>query len=108
MQCTALQSEAKTTTIKLTFFGVTGAWWKCGASTSLATLSNPSIVALPMRVMGASLLAVRVRLRMGSAIASSQILWMKLTGSTGATVLKKTTAEKKDCQSGFSGLDLLG
>jgi hypothetical protein len=48
-----------------------------------------------MRVMGASLLAVRVRLRMGSAIASSQILWMKLTGSIGATVLKKTTAERR-------------
>jgi hypothetical protein len=97
MQCNALQEKAKPPqrTHKLTFFGVTGAWWKCGASTSLATLSNPSIVALPMRVMGASLLAVLVRLRMGSAMASSQILWMKLTGSIGAIVLKKTTARER-------------
>jgi hypothetical protein len=95
LHCTALQAKQRNhlnKLIQLTFFGVTGAWWKCGASTSLATLSSPSIVALPIRVMGASLLAVRVRLRMGSAMASSQILWMKLTGSTGAIVLKKTTA----------------
>jgi hypothetical protein len=79
----------------LTLFGVTGAWWKCGASTSFATLSRPSIVAFPIKVIGARRFAVLVLLCMGFAMASSQIFCTKLTGSTGATVLKKTTAVER-------------
>jgi hypothetical protein len=79
----------------LTFFGVIGAWWKCGASTFFATSSNPSIVAFPIRVIGASRFAVLVLLCIGFAMASSQIFCTKLTGSTGATVLKKTTAAER-------------
>lgn len=74
-----------------TFFFWIGSWWKCGASTSVATFAKPSTDARPIRVMGDSRLVKRVRLRALPLAASSQMLFTNATGSIGSTVLKKTT-----------------
>ena len=56
-----------------TFLEVTPSAWKCGARTALVTLSKPLSVALPIMLIGVSLLVLRVFLVFGSCSASLQM-----------------------------------
>lgn len=75
-----------------TFLGVTPTAWKWGSNTAFETSSSPLSFALPIRVIGVSLLMHLDFCLLSALIASEQSLCTKVTGSTGARVLKNRTA----------------